>query len=90
VRRREACQRAFDRRTNLVRNSELYCSNADSRSFIVSARGGLSVYAWRRDWFVALCGSIVLVAFLEHRDMPRHIFGIQGFNLWNFLFLTLS
>ncbi len=37
---------------------------------------GLSIYAWR-NWFRALCGAIVLMAFLEHPDMPRHIFGIR-------------
>ena len=47
---------------------------------------GLSIYAWRRDWFGALCGSIMLMAFLERHDNPRMIFGILGLNLWNVLF----
>lgn len=45
---------------------------------------GLSVYAWR-DWFKSLCGLIVLMAFLEHPDMPRSMFGIEGLNPWNAL-----
>ena len=48
----------------------------------------LSVYAWR-DWFRALCGAVVLMAFLQHGDMPRSILGIQGLNLWNILILNV-
>ena len=43
---------------------------------------GLGIYAWR-DWFVALCGLILMMAFLEHPDMPKNIAGIQGLNPWN-------
>lgn len=50
--------------------------------FVVIA---LSLYAWK-DWFKSLCGLILLMAFLEHPDMPKSILGIQGFNLWNLLF----
>ena len=49
---------------------------------------GLSIYAWR-NWFRALCGAVVIMAFTEHHDMPRHIFGIEGFNLWNLLVLNV-
>jgi O-antigen ligase len=44
----------------------------------------LSVYAWR-DWYKALCGLILLIAVVEHPDMPKTLFGIQGLNLWNML-----
>jgi hypothetical protein len=50
---------------------------------------GLSIYAWRNNWFNALCGMIVIMAFLEHRDMPRSIAGIPGLNLWNILYLNV-
>lgn len=46
---------------------------------------GLSIYAWK-DWFKSLCGLILLMAVIEHPDMPKSILGIQGFNLWNVLF----
>jgi O-antigen ligase len=49
----------------------------------------VSVYAWRHSWFNALCAMIVLMAFLEHKDMPRAIGGIAGLNLWNFLYLNV-
>lgn len=49
---------------------------------------GLVIYAWR-DWFYALCGAILLMAFVEHPDMPKSIMGIQGFNLWNILMLSI-
>ena len=49
---------------------------------------GLSIYAWK-DWFISLCGLILLMAVIEHPDMPKTIFGIQGFNLWNVLFLSV-
>lgn len=49
---------------------------------------GLSVYAWR-DWYKALCGLILLMAVLEHPDAPKSVFGVQGLNPWNLLFLSV-
>jgi O-antigen ligase len=49
---------------------------------------GLAVYAWR-DWFKALCGLIVLMAVMEHPDMPKNIMGVQGLNPWNILMLDI-
>ena len=46
---------------------------------------GLSIYAWK-DWYVSLCGLILLMAVIEHPDMPTYMFGIRGLNPWNFLF----
>ena len=48
----------------------------------------LLVYAWK-DWFMSLCGLILLMAVIEHEDMPKSIFGIQGFNMWNLLFIGI-
>jgi O-antigen ligase len=48
----------------------------------------MSVYAWR-DWYKALCGLILLVAVVEHPDMPKTIFGVQGLNLWNALLVVV-
>src|SRR5688572_6049042 len=45
---------------------------------------GFSIYAWR-NWFVSLCAAILLMAVLEHPDMPKSVGGIQGLNPWNFL-----
>ncbi len=45
---------------------------------------GLGIYAWR-DWFISLCGLILLMAVIEHPDMPKNIAGIQGLNPWNML-----
>src|SRR5436190_7811448 len=47
-----------------------------------------SWYAWK-NWFVSLCVAIVLMAVLEHPDMPKSIGGIQGLNPWNFLMLNV-
>lgn len=44
----------------------------------------LAVYAWR-DWYKALCGLVLLMAVIEHPDMPKTLFGIQGLNPWNVL-----
>ncbi len=49
---------------------------------------GICIYAWR-DWFKSLCGLILMMAFIQHEDMPKTVFGIQGFNVWNLLFLTI-
>jgi len=46
----------------------------------------LLVYAWK-DWFKSLCGLILLMAVIEHEDMPKMMFGIQGLNVWNVLFV---
>lgn len=46
-------------------------------------------YTWRKDWFIGLCSCIILMAFVEHPDMPKSIGGIQGFNLWNILFANV-
>ncbi len=44
----------------------------------------LAVYAFR-DWFKSLCGLILIMAVIEHPDMPKTILGIQGLNVWNAL-----
>src|SRR5436189_6331220 len=51
---------------------------------------GFSVYAWR-NWFVSLCATIVLMAFMQHPDMIKikNLGGIQGLNLWNILMLAV-
>jgi len=48
----------------------------------------LCIYAYR-DWFKSLCGAIVLMAVIEHPDMPKAIMDIQGFNPWNILLLNV-
>jgi hypothetical protein len=49
---------------------------------------GLSIYAWR-DWYKSLCVLIIMMAVLEHPDMPRTIFNIPGLNPWNLLFFII-
>jgi O-antigen ligase len=49
----------------------------------------LSVYAYR-DWFKSLCGLILLMAVIEHPDMPKNIMNVQGFNPWNLLMLNVA
>jgi O-antigen ligase len=48
----------------------------------------LVVYAWR-DWFRTLCALIVLMAVVEHPDMPKSIMGIPGMNPWNLVLLSV-
>jgi len=48
----------------------------------------VGLYCWK-DWYKSLCGLVVLMAILEHPDMPRALFGIQGLNLWNLLLLEI-
>jgi O-antigen ligase len=48
----------------------------------------LSVYAWK-NWFVSLCGAILLMAVVQHPDFPNAIGGIQGANPWNILMLSI-
>jgi len=48
----------------------------------------LCIYAWK-DWFKSLCGLILLMAIIEHEDIPKTMFGIQGFNTWNILFVVI-
>ncbi len=49
---------------------------------------GLAVFAWR-DWFKALCGLILMMAVIQHPDMPKSLFGIQGLNLWNVVLVSV-
>jgi O-antigen ligase len=42
-----------------------------------------------RDWYVALCGLIALMAVIEHPDMPKTLLGVQGLNPWNVLLLVV-
>jgi O-antigen ligase len=49
---------------------------------------GLCLYAWK-DWFKSLCGLLLIMAVIHHEDMPTNMFGIQGFNVWNILFLMI-
>ena len=49
---------------------------------------GLSVYAYR-DWFKSLCGLILLMAVIQHPDMPKNFMGIQGLNPWNALMFNV-
>lgn len=50
--------------------------------------GTLSVVAFR-DWFIALCGLILLTVLQQHPDMPSQMFGITGLNPWNACFLAV-
>lgn len=59
-------------------------------TFAVVAVFALSLLAWRGKWHVAACALVVMMAFLERRDMPRTIFGIPGLNLWNCLCLNVT
>ncbi|MBN1308727.1 MAG: O-antigen ligase family protein [Chitinispirillaceae bacterium] len=44
-----------------------------------------SLRAIRGKWFEALCSAIVLMAVMQHPDMPKSLGNIQGLNLWNIL-----
>ncbi len=51
--------------------------------------GFLCVYSFK-DWYRAVCGLILLMAVVEHPDMPKSMLGIQGLNPWNItLFVIL-
>ena len=50
--------------------------------------GYLGITAWN-NWYRSLCGLILLLAVIEHPDMPKNIFGIQGLNPWNTLLLVV-
>ncbi len=47
------------------------------------------VNAWRGKWFFSLCGTVVFMAVMQHPDMPKSMYGIQGFNLWNLMMLCV-
>jgi hypothetical protein len=47
----------------------------------------LAAYAWR-DWFPAACGLVLMMAGVNHPDMPHEVLGIPGLNLWNALLLA--
>ncbi len=45
-------------------------------------------YAWK-DWYKSLCGLVLLMGVIEHPDMPKSMFGVQGLNPWNILMLDI-
>lgn len=47
-----------------------------------------SAYAFK-DWFKSLCALILLMAVIEHPDMPKSILGIPGLNPWNLLLIPV-
>jgi O-antigen ligase len=47
-------------------------------------------YSWRRSWFIGACGAIVLMAFVEHPEMPRTLLGIPGLSPWNILIINVT
>lgn len=49
---------------------------------------GAALYA-SKDWYKSLCALILLMAVVEHPDMPKTIFGIQGLNPWNLLLMAV-
>lgn len=48
----------------------------------------LSITAFS-DWYRSLCGLIVLMAVVEHPDMPKSLFGLAGLNPWNILLFII-
>ena len=48
----------------------------------------LAVYAWK-DWYKSLCGLVILMAVIEHPDMPKSIMGVQGLSPWNLLLANI-
>jgi O-antigen ligase len=44
----------------------------------------LCLYSFK-DWYKSLCALIVLIAVIEHPDVPKTLLGIQGFSPWNIL-----
>ena len=52
------------------------------------AIGVLSIVAMRR-WFWALCGLLFVTVLMQNPSMPTKMFGIQGLNPWNALFLVV-
>jgi len=48
----------------------------------------LSIRAYR-DYFLSLCGLVVLAALTPHPDWPSSVLGIQGANPWNLLLLNV-
>ncbi len=60
------------------------------RQYVVMALVlALAIYAWR-DWFISLCGLIVLTAFAKHPDMPPALMGVSGLNMLNLLLLMVA
>jgi len=48
----------------------------------------LCIYAWK-DWYKSLCGLIVLMSVIEHPDMPKSFFEIQGLSPWNIVIVFI-
>ena len=49
----------------------------------------LCYYAWIKDWFIALCGLVVLMALQEHPDIRGSVLEIPGLNFFNILLASI-
>src|SRR5688572_20288862 len=49
---------------------------------------GIFAYTWK-DWYRGLCGLILMMAVVEHPDMPKTMLNIPGLNPWNLLLLNI-
>lgn len=58
-------------------------------SLLVIFLAALWIYVFR-DWFISLCGLIVLTALMQRGDMPTQMAGIQGMNPWNLTLLIIT
>ncbi len=47
------------------------------------------LYAFR-DWYISLCGLIVLTVLTQMDDMPTTMMGIQGLNPWNLTLVVVT
>jgi O-antigen ligase len=48
-----------------------------------------SYRAWKGKWYESLCAAIIMMAVMQHPDMPKSLGGIQGMNLWNLLIINV-
>jgi O-antigen ligase len=48
----------------------------------------LAIYAWR-DWFISLCGLVLLTSILSRKDWPYSMIGVPGDNPWNMLLVMI-
>jgi O-antigen ligase len=46
--------------------------------------------SWRRSWFIGACGAVMMMALVEHPEMPRTVLGIPGLSPWNILIFNVT
>ncbi len=60
------------------------------RILLLAAYALYIVFSSMKNWFLGICLFIPIMALLEREDMPREMFNIPGFNIYNLVLVVIT